>query len=70
MALCLRPSVTSRSFIETDKRIELIFGTGLPSTCPTPCYKDNGTFLWNFVPNSVLTLDLDAAFATASQPCC
>ena len=35
--LCM--SVTSRSFIETARRIGLILGVGLPSSHPILCYK-------------------------------
>ena len=40
-ALCLSVclSVTNLSFIETNRRIELVFAWELYSTCPTLCYK-------------------------------
>jgi len=60
--VCL--SVTSRSSIETDKRIELVFGVGATSTfrlsytnlfkgnMGRPIFKNKGTFLRNFIQNS------------------
>jgi len=58
MGLCLRPSVTSRSSIETDERIGLVFGMGASfdlsytvlygNSCT---FKNKGTSLWNFAPN-------------------
>ena len=55
---CLSVSVTSRSSIETDERIELIFGKGASFHLSYTVLKENsgnsknkGTFLWNFVPN-------------------
>ena len=50
LSVCLCPSVTSRSSIETAKRIGLFLAWELPSTYPTL-----GTSLWNFfAPNSGL----------------
>ena len=59
LPVCL--SVISRSFIETDGRIELIFGTGaslLPSYTVlkgnSGISRNKGTYLGNFVANSGL----------------
>jgi len=37
MILCLSVSVSSRSFIETDERVELVLGTGAPLAYYTLC---------------------------------
>ena len=57
----LRLVTASRNSIETAERIELVFGTGAsfrPSytvlTGNSAVSKNNGTSLWNFVPNSGL----------------
>ena len=59
--VCLCPSVTSRCSIETDERIELVFGmwasfhpsyTVLKGNSVIP--QNKGTSLWNFVLNSGL----------------
>jgi len=62
MALCrCLPVCHSRSSVETDEQIELVFGTGasfhLSYTAlkrNSGIFKNNGTFLWNFVQNSGL----------------
>jgi len=37
MTLCLSVSVSSRSFIETDERVELVLATGAPLAYYTLC---------------------------------
>jgi len=49
----VRLSVTSRCFIETDERIELVFGTVLKRNS-VRLISIKGTSLWNFVLNSGL----------------
>jgi len=38
--LCLCPSVTSGSSIESAEQTELVLDCELPFTYPTPCYKE------------------------------
>jgi len=59
VCLCLFLSVTSRCSIETDERIELMFGmrTSFHLSCTVfegnSVFSENKTtYLWNFVPNS------------------
>jgi len=61
VSVCLSVSVTSRSFIETAGRIELFFCTEAFFDLSyrvlkrnSDIYKNNGTSLWDFVPNSGL----------------
>ena len=61
LSVCLSVSVTSRSFIETTGRIELFFCTEAFFDLSyrvlkrnSDIYKNNGTSLWDFVPNSGL----------------
>ena len=44
----VRPSITSRYYIETTGRIELLFARRLPSTYVTLCYKEIWAFPQNY----------------------
>ena len=63
VSVCLCLSVTSRYSIKTVERIGLVLAWELLSTYPTLCYKKNlgtfknkGTSLWKFAPNSELRI--------------